>query len=40
MDEQDPEILNQVIKILEGNRHVEWIDVHNENTTIWCFPSH
>lgn len=29
MDEQDPEILNQVIRILEENRHTEWIDVHN-----------
>ncbi|WP_336702067.1 cation diffusion facilitator family transporter [Chryseobacterium indologenes] len=29
MDEQDPEILNQVIKILEENRQIEWIDVHN-----------
>ncbi|EJL73261.1 cation diffusion facilitator family transporter [Chryseobacterium populi] len=29
MDEQDPELLNQIVKILENNRHTEWIDVHN-----------
>ncbi len=29
MDEQDPEILHQVIRILEENRRTEWIDVHN-----------
>ncbi len=29
MDEQDPEILHQVIRILEENRKTEWIDVHN-----------
>ncbi|WP_162072401.1 cation diffusion facilitator family transporter [Chryseobacterium fistulae] len=29
MDEQDPELLNQIIKILEANRQIEWIDVHN-----------
>ncbi|AKK72789.1 cation diffusion facilitator family transporter [Chryseobacterium sp. P1-3] len=29
MDEQDPEILHQIIKILEENRRTEWIDVHN-----------
>jgi hypothetical protein len=28
MDEQDPEILNQIIRVLEENR-TEWIDVHN-----------
>jgi cation diffusion facilitator family transporter len=29
MDEQDPELLNQIIKVLEDNRRIEWIDVHN-----------
>lgn len=29
MDEQDPELLNQIIKVLEENRRTEWIDVHN-----------
>jgi len=29
MDEQDPELLNQIIRILEENRKTEWIDVHN-----------
>ena len=29
MDEQDPELLNQIIQILEENRRTEWIDVHN-----------
>jgi len=29
MDEQDPDLLNQIIKILEENRRTEWIDVHN-----------
>ncbi|MCS3532481.1 cation diffusion facilitator family transporter [Chryseobacterium sp. JUb7] len=29
MDEQDPDLLNQIIKVLEDNRRVEWIDVHN-----------
>ncbi|UZT96617.1 cation diffusion facilitator family transporter [Chryseobacterium fluminis] len=29
MDEQDPDLLHQIIKILEDNRKVEWIDVHN-----------
>ncbi|MEY8758515.1 cation diffusion facilitator family transporter [Chryseobacterium tongliaoense] len=29
MDEQDPELLNQIVEILENNRHTEWIDVHN-----------
>ncbi|GAA5092995.1 cation diffusion facilitator family transporter [Chryseobacterium ginsengisoli] len=29
MDEQDPELLNQIIKVLEDNRRTEWIDVHN-----------
>lgn len=29
MDEQDPDLLNQVIKVLEENRRTEWIDVHN-----------
>ncbi|WP_294309147.1 cation transporter dimerization domain-containing protein [uncultured Chryseobacterium sp.] len=29
MDEQDPELLNQIIKVLEENRRTEWVDVHN-----------
>lgn len=29
MDEQDPQILNNIIKVLENNRKTEWIDVHN-----------
>ncbi|MDN5395013.1 MAG: cation diffusion facilitator family transporter [Chryseobacterium sp.] len=29
MDEQDPDLLNQIIKVLEENRRIEWIDVHN-----------
>ncbi len=29
MDEQDPELLNQIIRVLEENRKTEWIDVHN-----------
>jgi len=29
MDEQDPDLLNQIIKVLEDNRKTEWIDVHN-----------
>ncbi len=29
MDEQDPELLNQIVKVLEENRRTEWIDVHN-----------
>ncbi|GEN74903.1 cation diffusion facilitator family transporter [Chryseobacterium hagamense] len=29
MDEQDPELLSQIIKVLEENRRTEWIDVHN-----------
>jgi divalent metal cation (Fe/Co/Zn/Cd) transporter len=29
MDEQDPDLLNQIIKVLEDNRRTEWIDVHN-----------
>jgi cation diffusion facilitator family transporter len=29
MDEQDPELLNQIIKVLEENKRTEWIDVHN-----------
>lgn len=29
MDEQDPELLNNIIHILENNRKTEWIDVHN-----------
>lgn len=29
MDEQDPDLLNQIIKVLEENRRTEWIDVHN-----------
>ncbi|WP_312901477.1 cation diffusion facilitator family transporter [Chryseobacterium taichungense] len=29
MDEQDPDLLNQIIKVLENNRRTEWIDVHN-----------
>ncbi|MCW3160442.1 cation diffusion facilitator family transporter [Chryseobacterium oryctis] len=29
MDEQDPDLLNNIIKVLEENRHIEWIDVHN-----------
>ncbi|MCT2563199.1 cation diffusion facilitator family transporter [Chryseobacterium herbae] len=29
MDEQDPDLLNQIIKVLEDNRRIEWIDVHN-----------
>jgi len=29
MDEQDPELLNQIIQVLEDNRRIEWIDVHN-----------
>lgn len=29
MDEQNPKILNHVIEILENNRQIEWIDVHN-----------
>lgn len=29
MDEQDPEILIQIVRILENNRKTEWIDIHN-----------
>lgn len=29
MDEQDPELLREIIKVLEENRRTEWIDVHN-----------
>lgn len=29
MDEQDPELLQEIIKVLEENRRTEWIDVHN-----------
>lgn len=29
MDEQDPDLLNQIIKVVEENRRTEWIDVHN-----------
>ncbi|WP_312075143.1 cation diffusion facilitator family transporter [Chryseobacterium sp.] len=29
MDEQDPDLLRQIVKILEENRHTEWIDIHN-----------
>ncbi|SIQ66968.1 cation diffusion facilitator family transporter [Chryseobacterium sp. RU37D] len=29
MDEQDPELLNLITKVLEENRCTEWIDVHN-----------
>ncbi|ANF50461.1 cation diffusion facilitator family transporter [Chryseobacterium glaciei] len=29
MDEQDPDLLNQIVKVLENNRKIEWIDVHN-----------
>ncbi|SHG99303.1 cation diffusion facilitator family transporter [Chryseobacterium oranimense] len=29
MDEQDPDLLNQIIRVLEENRRTEWIDVHN-----------
>lgn len=29
MDEQDPDLLNQIVNILEENRRTEWIDIHN-----------
>lgn len=29
MDEQDPDLLEQIIQILEESRRTEWIDVHN-----------
>ncbi|MDH6251880.1 cation diffusion facilitator family transporter [Chryseobacterium sp. H1D6B] len=29
MDEQDPDLLNQIVEVLENNRKTEWIDVHN-----------
>ncbi|MDV7696958.1 cation diffusion facilitator family transporter [Chryseobacterium soli] len=29
MDEQDPDLLRQIVQILENNRRTEWIDVHN-----------
>lgn len=29
MDEQDPDLLEQIIQLLEENRKTEWIDVHN-----------
>ncbi len=29
MDEQDPDLLNQIVSILEENRRTEWIDIHN-----------
>lgn len=29
MDEQDPDLLEQIIQVLEENRKTEWIDVHN-----------
>lgn len=29
MDEQDPDLLEQIIQVLEENRKKEWIDVHN-----------
>lgn len=29
MDEQDPDILKNIVEILENNRKTEWIDIHN-----------
>lgn len=29
MDEQDPDLLNQIVAVLENNRKTEWIDIHN-----------
>lgn len=29
MDEQDPDLLNQIVEVLENNRRTEWIDIHN-----------
>ncbi|WP_262150574.1 cation diffusion facilitator family transporter [Chryseobacterium foetidum] len=29
MDEQNPELLQNIIDLLEKNRHTEWIDIHN-----------
>ncbi|PQA96392.1 cation diffusion facilitator family transporter [Chryseobacterium piscicola] len=29
MDEQNPELLKNIIDLLEENRHTEWIDIHN-----------
>lgn len=29
MDEQDPDLLNQIVQVLENNRRTEWIDIHN-----------
>lgn len=29
MDEQDPDLLRQIVQILEKNRRTEWIDIHN-----------
>lgn len=29
MDEQDPNILKNIVEILEANRKTEWIDIHN-----------
>lgn len=29
MDEQDPNLLNQIVAVLENNRKTEWIDIHN-----------
>lgn len=29
MDEQNPEILNSIIELLEKDRKIEWIDIHN-----------
>ena len=29
MDEQDPELLKNIITLLENNRKTEWIDIHN-----------
>lgn len=29
MDEADPELLNEIVKVLNANRKTEWIDIHN-----------
>ncbi|AZA52991.1 cation diffusion facilitator family transporter [Chryseobacterium sp. G0201] len=29
MDEQDPDLLNQIVAVLENNKKTEWIDIHN-----------
>ncbi|RKS96314.1 cation diffusion facilitator family transporter [Chryseobacterium defluvii] len=29
MDEQDPDLLKNIVEILENNRKTEWIDIHN-----------